>query len=306
MKKKKTSATLVVISAVYMVVMTLFGFLLKSAVFDGRELYRDTPVPALPYVFLFDTAFHEQLRTERFLEEQQQEVPPPSAEIAPPEEDVGGSTPESAPPEQEETQAPMPPVYVKGVVEPSYFADALFIGDSRTDGLYLYSPFEGADYFSGKGMTVFGVFDKASRDGDMLADLLGENTYGKIYIMLGINELGSDMDLLVKQYAAVILRLRELAPTAIIVIQGNLSVDEKTSSSTWYLTAERIHTLNSKLSALADNTTTFYLDPNPTFCDQNGFLNPDMSGDGIHLYAKHYTTWTDWLCENAFVGDVLG
>ena len=35
-----------------------------------------------------------------------------------------------------------------------YFADALFIGDSRTDGLRLYSGIKGADFYCYKGLTV--------------------------------------------------------------------------------------------------------------------------------------------------------
>ena len=36
-----------------------------------------------------------------------------------------------------------------------YFSDALFIGDSRTDGLRLYSGIKGADFYCYKGLTIF-------------------------------------------------------------------------------------------------------------------------------------------------------
>ena len=42
-----------------------------------------------------------------------------------------------------------------------YFADALFIGDSRTDGLRLYSGIKGADFYCYKGLTVFEMDDRA-------------------------------------------------------------------------------------------------------------------------------------------------
>ncbi len=324
MQNKKASPALLVLLAVLMVLLYLFGFYLKQTAFLGNELYKDTPIPALPYIFLFDDAYHDQLAAERFQESlDAMETEPPEPDESDPgvveETDAESETvmtetepsetadaPETAIPEETsapETAAPEPPpAYVKGTADESYFDDVLFVGDSRTDGLYLYSRFEGADYFSDKGMTIFGVFDKPARDGKtMLEALLAAKSYGKIYIMLGINEVGSNLDLLVKQFAVVLDRLRELAPDAIIVMQGNLAVDEKKSAATWYLTAERIHELNSRIAELADGERVFYLDPNEIFCDEKGFLMAGLSGDGVHLYAKHYADWTAWLCENAFV-----
>lgn len=295
MKKKKTSATLAVLLAIIMVFLYLFGFLLKRSVFSGNSLYADVPVPALPYIFLFDSSYHAQLAAERRRQEGQ-EVAPPS------EETEGLSESETAAEDATETSAPEVAGYAPGAVTKDYFSDALFIGDSRTEGLFLYSPFEGADYFSYKGMTIFSVFDATARDGKTrLRDLLDANSYGKIYIMLGINEIGTDFNLILSQYAAVLEQLKELAPDAILVVQASLSVSEEKSQATWYLTAERIHELNRRQSALADGERVFYLDANDLFCDEKGYLKDELSGDGVHLYAKNYDVWTAWMCENAYV-----
>lgn len=284
-----------------MVMLFVFGFLLKETVFMENEFYRDTPVPALPFVYFFDPNCREQLNAERSPETQRVEETA-TLETDPPTVETEGDESEEI---HEETVPPEPlfqTVYVRGAVSAEYFEDALFIGDSRTDGLYLYSRFEGADYFSGKGMTMFTLFDKPGRDGKtMLIDLLEKNSYGKIYIMLGINELGSNLDTLAAKFSDVIERLKALAPEAILVIQANLSIDEKTSSSTWYLTTDRIYALNERMEALADGERVFYLDANPIFCDANGYLRKELSGDGVHLYAKHYADWTSWLLENAFI-----
>lgn len=300
MKKKKTSPALLVTLGILMVMLFVFGFVLRETEFRGNELYGDTPIPALPFVYWFDPDCRKQLHAEEMPEETHMaETDSPVWETA--EETVWETASETAADETEPVEL-YRTVYVKGSVSVDYFDDALFIGDSRTDGLYLYSRFEGADYFSGKGMTMFTLFEKTGRDGKtMLMDLLEGNTYGKIYIMLGINELGSGIDTLTAKFSEVIRQLKVLEPEAIIVIQGNLSIDEKTSASTWYLTKERIHELNAKMSAIADGETVFYLDANPLFCDENGYLRKELSGDGVHLYAKHYADWTAWLCDNAFV-----
>ncbi len=45
-------------------------------------------------------------------------------------------------------------------VEDSYFEDALFIGDSRTVGMYEYGGLEDtADFYAAKGLTVYRLFD---------------------------------------------------------------------------------------------------------------------------------------------------
>lgn len=303
MKKKKTSATLAVFLAIIMIFLYLFGFLLKRSVFSGNSLYADVPVPALPYIFLFDSSYHAQLAAQR-----RQETPtgePPSGETE------GLSESETAQENAAETDVSGADVseadvsavgYALGATTRDYFSDALFIGDSRTEGLFLYSPFEGADYFSYKGMTIFSVFDATARDGKTrLRDLLDANSYGKIYIMLGINEIGTDFNQILSQYAAVLEQLKELAPDAILVVQASLSVSEEKSQTTWYLTAERIHELNRRQSALADGERVFYLDANDLFCDEKGYLKDELSGDGVHLYAKNYDVWTAWMCENAYV-----
>lgn len=79
-------------------------------------------------------------------------------------------------------------------VDKSYFKDVLFIGDSRTVGLFEYGQIEGANFFANTGMNVYNVREKTvsvSNLGNVTLDkLLSSKQYGKIYLMLGINELG--------------------------------------------------------------------------------------------------------------------
>ena len=72
--------------------------------------------------------------------------------------------------------------------------DALFIGDSRTVGLMEYAGIDGADYFCTVGMSVYNIHKKPVSVPNVgkvtLTELLNSKKYGKIYIMLGINEVG--------------------------------------------------------------------------------------------------------------------
>ena len=78
----------------------------------------------------------------------------------------------------------------------SYFNDAAFLGDSRTLGIYDYVGLSGADFFCDNGMTIFkllkddGVTEQGTGQKVDLKKVLQERQYGKIYMMLGMNELG--------------------------------------------------------------------------------------------------------------------
>ena len=54
----------------------------------------------------------------------------------------------------------------------------------------------------------------------------------------------------------------------------------------------------SVIEALADGQQIIYLDVNPLFDDESGALNADLTGDGTHVYASAYATWSQWLYES--------
>lgn len=185
-----------------------------------------------------------------------------------------------------------------------YFSDTLFLGDSRTVGFYLYARIPGATYFARTSMNVYNVFDdKVSETKDTssynLAELLAERKFGKIYILLGINEIGYSHSSVVKNYSSVIEYIKQYQPEAKIIIQSNMHVTKKKSDSNPNTFSNtRIDELNSRLAALADNKKVFYLGFEEIFDDESGAMSPDYSGDGVHLYAKCYKLWRDFILEN--------
>ena len=202
------------------------------------------------------------------------------------------------PPEEEE--APVPPAPVK---PENPFEGALFIGDSRTVGIGKYAGITEADFFATTGMSVYSIFDEKVKVGDRtekctLETLLSEAQYDRIYLMLGINELGYNLDRTAETYGTVVARLQELQPEAYVYIQANLHVTKKKSDSDKTYNNDRINRLNESISAFADGQQVFYLDVNPVYDDENGAMTADYTWDEIHLLAKHYALWADYLREN--------
>ena len=185
-----------------------------------------------------------------------------------------------------------------------YFSDALFIGDSRTVGMASYAPIDGATYFATVGLSTYKIDSAVSEvpgtEGKTFSQVLSAKKYGKVYIMLGINELGNDFNATMQHYRAIIDRVKKEQPTAIIILEANLHVAYSRSATDAVVNNSVINNFNDALKAMADNQKIFYLDVNPVFDDDNGCLAADYTSDGTHPYAKHYLTWADWLRNNTF------
>lgn len=188
-------------------------------------------------------------------------------------------------------------------VSSSYFADALFIGDSRTVGLRDYGNIKNASWFCDVGMSSYNINNKklsVKGVGTVSLDqLLAKKKYSKVYIMLGINEVGYGLNQTANKYASIIKKIRNAYPDAIIYIEANLHVSKHKNDTDKYINNDRLNNLNSLMSRLANNTNTFYIDINEYFDDSNGNLKSGYTSDGVHPYAKYYAAWTNWIMKHA-------
>lgn len=187
----------------------------------------------------------------------------------------------------------------------SYFNDAVFLGDSRTLGISDYAGLEGADFFCDNGMTIYKLLEDSGvtwqRTGEKMdmKKVLQEKSYGKIYIMLGMNELGyGDTTMYLKQYLKVIRQLREWQPEAVIYVMANLHVSREKNDMESEFNNININDKNVAAARLADGRNVFYLDCNPIFTDEEGYLRAELTFDGVHLYAQHYDKWREFLMEH--------
>lgn len=186
-----------------------------------------------------------------------------------------------------------------------YFHDAAFLGDSRTLGISDYAGLEEADFYCDSGMMIFKLLEEKvtyQKTGDKvdLNQVLQEKQYGKIYIMLGMNELGyGNTEMYLEQYRKVLNQIKEWQPQAIIYVMANLHVSREKNNMETEFNNININDKNAASAQLANGTDIFYLDVNPLFTDRDGFLNADLSFDGVHLYAQHYDAWREFLLEHA-------
>lgn len=204
------------------------------------------------------------------------------------ESEEAGKTGEAEEPEEE-----LPPE--------EFFQDTLFIGDSRTMGLAEYADIEGAVFFANTGMNIYRLYSlkNAVHDQELkLEDILAEKQFRKIYLMLGINELGYDEKQTVKRYEEEVVKLRELQPEAEIVLEANLHVTTARSGRDAIFNNENINRINENIRQIAEKYELSYIDVNEIFDDETGGLNPEYTHDEVHVLGKYYQQWANWIREN--------
>ena len=225
--------------------------------------------------------------------------PEPAAEtVAPVARPVPAET-EKTLPETDDPPEPFAPVPEGGPVEDTYFEDTAFLGDSRTEGFHLYSGLKTGAYYCSVGATVESVFSKAVETpaGKMpLLDAMAKEDFGKIYVMLGVNELGwSKTETFRDQYAKVIDRLHSDHPDAEIILQTILPVSAKQEKKKTYVNNGRIAAYNEVIFRLAEEKGCDLVDAAEAVTDENGCLRAEWNSDGVHLNVKGCRAWLEYL-----------
>ena len=205
-------------------------------------------------------------------------------------------------PTEEEPQGP-----VYHTVDDSYFDDAVFIGDSRTVGMYEYGGLEETStFYASTGLTIYKMFDSAivsvtgQKKKITVEEALSEKQFAKIYLMIGINEMGTGtVESFMKAYGEAVQHLQELQPEAVIYLQAIMKVTAERSEQGDYITNEGIEARNEEIAKLADDRKIFFLDVNPEICDETGGMVASYTYDGVHLKAQYIPIWLNFLKEHA-------
>ena len=180
-----------------------------------------------------------------------------------------------------------------------YFDDALFIGDSRVEGLQLLSGISNGTFYVEKGLNVKKIIndDIANVDGKKMTvyEALEKKKFGKIYIKSGINELGWIYPkVFIKEYTEIIEKIKELQPDATIYVQSIIHVSKHESDTSDVYKNDRIDDYNNMILDMVKSEGVYYVDVNEEF-DDNGALKADAASDGIHLKASYCKEWLDFL-----------
>ena len=238
----------------------------------------------------------------------------PSAPVGtflPPQAGSGSASSQDTDPVQADPPPPKLPRYdftqpapERAAVDNSYFDDAAFVGDSRTDGFMLYSGVGTGKGFTSNGLSIFKLAEKKALTIDgkdyTLLEALELGQYGKVYLCLGVNELGIYKDdAFYESYCQAIELIRQAQPNAIIYIQGLIPVNEgeivNYNGNKYKLSNEHLRVYNDLMRRAAEEKQVVYLDLYAAFADENGELPQGSSRDGVHLGKESCIRWLEYL-----------
>lgn len=202
-------------------------------------------------------------------------------------------------------KTPLTTEYPYVEVDDDYFDDVLFVGDSRIEGLHDYGNLPNATFAYKQGISVFNILETDLKWGDKghgsLESLLAQYKFKKIYVMLGVNELGKGFAWQFgDKYEALLNQIKEWAPDSVIIVQGIMKVSKSYSDKSDVFNNDNINARNYMITTRM-TTDMIYLDMNECVADPDptaDALNSEYTNDGLHLAANYYYLWVDWLKEH--------
>ena len=124
-------------------------------------------------------------------------------------------------------------------------------------------------------LNVFRVWDGGREQ------VFRDQKFGKIYIMLGINEIGYGTSRVAEAYKAMVQKFQQLQPQANIYVQSLLPVCEsKTSSADRrnHVTNAYIRELNAALQTVCADCQVYFVNLYEAFADASGGCRPASAG----------------------------
>ena len=132
-----------------------------------------------------------------------------------------------------------------------------------------------------------------------LLEALALKKYGKVYLSLGVNELGYyDDEGFYESYCKAVDDIRACQPDAVIYIQGLIPLNEgviRQSGGRDYLKNDHLRIYNDLMRKTAREKNVVFLDLYSAFVDGDGELPAGASKDGVHLRKDYCRQWMDYL-----------
>ena len=202
------------------------------------------------------------------------------------------------------------PVPESNAVGLESFNDAIFIGDSRMEDFANFSGIaKYATFYTHIGMTVNHLITddlskiirfKVNGENLTLEEALRKyNSFTKVYIMLGYNELGwPDVAQFIKYYVKVFDLIKTVNPKAEIYVEciipvarqiTGYGVDPQTENN------ENIAVFNRAIQEMCEAQKVYYLNVQEALVDSEGYLPDGAASDGIHMKKDYCIKWLEYI-----------
>ena len=169
--------------------------------------------------------------------------------------------------------------------------------------------------FLGNSITEGGDWAKLTGDNTVVnRGIGGDITYGilrrlddvtkrkpsRLFILIGINDIGKDIpdEAIANNYVKIIKHVQAASPETVIFVQSILPLNPTVPNFPQHYDKQDhvVHT-NQLLREVARMTNTRFINIFPLFLDDQQLLDKKYTSDGLHLNAKAYEVWVNYLKE---------
>ena len=119
--------------------------------------------------------------------------------------------------------------------------------------------------------------------------------YAKVYIELGINDIGWPVETFISDYGKMIDRIKADQPDADIYIMAITPVSRNREATSSYFTKARVEMYNAALYQLAKEKECYYIDCYSILQGPDGYLPEEHTWDGVHLNVPQYSVWEECI-----------
>ncbi|MBK0378657.1 GDSL-type esterase/lipase family protein [Mucilaginibacter segetis] len=191
-----------------------------------------------------------------------------------------------------------------------------FIPEHTVDRLQFFSKqpmTHGGIIFFGNSITEGGNWQKLLNDTTVLnRGIGGDITFGalrrlddvtnrqpdKLFILLGINDIGKDIpdSVIADNMFKIVKRVHQKSPATKIYVQSVLPINPAIQGfPQHYDKAEHIPLVNHLLQKNATALNYTYIDLGPVFMDANHRMDKKYTVEGLHLRQAGYEVWVNYL-----------
>lgn len=159
-------------------------------------------------------------------------------------------------------------------------ADIVFAGDSLTARCHFDELLDTDKTILNRGIgsdTTEGLYNR-------LDEILSHDP-SKIFIMIGINDVGLDIpqDDTIHYYEAILDRIKEQNPKISVYVQSVLPTTEYDN--------DQVRDLNASIEQLTEQYNYNYVDINQLFYKDGELITEYYSSDGVHINGAGYDVW---------------
>jgi len=184
------------------------------------------------------------------------------------------------------------PVPESDPVDDSFFADAAFFGNSQMDGFGAYSGLQYGTFLGATSVSVYNAWQNNRKA------IFLDRQFGKIYILLGINEIGYGISAVANKYNELVQEFQQMQPHADIYILSELPVCEAKLTAMerhYQVSNASVRALNAELQNMCAERQVYFVNIYEKFVDASGGLPASKCWDACHMNVAPHKDWLAYL-----------